>query len=307
METRFLIIDGNSLACRAAFAHNPNFGPDLQTKDGKVTGGIFRFFTMFDKILKQIRPTHVIVGWDVNRHNWRKQVYPLYKANREKKEESLFIQFEDIKNILNAIGIKNIGVIGYEGDDIVGTYVSKSKATKNFIVSGDKDCYQLVNDNTSIVFPKVGFSEIELITPEYILNKYDIPVEQFVDLKALMGDAGDNVPGIDGCGEKTAIKLLKHYGSAKEVSNNKDNIDIKGVNKKVKAGIQEWSKQSDLIIDLVTIRKDIPEQFLFDYDSCYIGNEINWDGAYQLFKELEFNALINKMHEGGLYGYKSVF
>lgn len=307
METRFLIIDGNSLACRAAFAHNQKFGPDLQTKNGKITGGIFRFFTMFDKILKQIRPTHVIVCWDTNRQNWRKQIYPNYKANREKKEETLFIQFEEIRNILNAIGIKNIGIIGYEGDDIVGTYVANSKATKNFVVSGDKDCYQLVNDNTYIIFPKKGFSEIELITPQYIQDKYDISVNQFIDFKALVGDTGDNIPGIEGCGEKTAIKLLKHFENAKNVASNKDNINVKGVNKNVKNNIYKWSEQIDLIIDLVTIKTDIPEQFLFDYDTCYIGNEINWDGAIELFKELEFNMLINKMHQGGLYGYKSIF
>lgn len=301
METKFLIIDGNSLACRAAFAHNPKFGPDLQTSYGKMTGGTHRFFTMFDKILKQIKPTHIVVAWDMGRKTFRKDIYPEYKANRETKEESLFIQFEDIKRILTSIGIKNIGVIGYEGDDIVGTYTKLSKATKTFIVSGDKDCYQLVNDNTYIIYPKNGFSEIELITPEYILNKYDITVDKFIDFKALMGDSGDNVPGINGCGEKTAIKLLKHFGSAKNVSETKGKFDLKGINSKVKDGIAEWSLNSDMILQLVTIVKDIPQQFLYDFDSCEI-DKIEWENAYDIFEELEFNQLISKLKKGDLYG-----
>lgn len=297
METKFLIIDGNSLACRAAFAHNPKFGPDLTTIDGKLTGGTYRFFTMLDKLLHQLKPTHVLVAWDVGRKTFRHEIYPDYKANREKKNDELFVQFSDIKKILNAVGIKNEGIIGFEGDDVVGTYIKQSKATKNFIISGDKDGFQLVNDNTWLLFPKNGFKEIEFVSPEYILNKYDVPVEKFIDLKALMGDKGDNIPGIEGCAEKTAAKLLNHYGSAKAVAATNGEIDLKGINKKVKDGIQDWIEKSDLIIDLVTIRQDVPIQYSFD--QCAI--DLNWENARELFQEFEFRSFIKKLNGGEFY------
>jgi DNA polymerase-1 len=210
------------------------------------------------------------------------------------------VQFADIKGILNAIGIKNIGIQGFEGDDIVGTYSKLSRANKNFIVSGDRDSCQLVNDHTFIVYPKNGFNEVEIITPEYILNKYGIPVENFVDLKALMGDSGDNVRGIDNCGEKTAAKLINHYGSAESVANNAETIDLKGINKNVKAGIMEWAPRSNIVKQLVTIRKDVPVPY--DFNECQV--KLNWKNAENIFKELEFSSLIKKLRNGEFYANK---
>ncbi|MFW6242948.1 MAG: 5'-3' exonuclease, partial [bacterium] len=233
MKETFLIIDGNSIACRAAFAHNPKWGDDLQTSDGKLTGATYRFFTMFDKMLLKLKPTHIVVCWDTGGDTFRNDLDKNYKANREKKNEDLYEQFSDIKRILESVGIKNVSIIGYEGDDIVGTYSALSKADHTYVVSGDKDNFQLAKENITIAYPKHGFYDVDYITPEYIEEKYDIDYNQFVDMKALMGDKGDNIPGIDGCGEKTAIKLLKYYGDAKSVAYNKDNIECKGINKRV--------------------------------------------------------------------------
>jgi DNA polymerase-1 len=297
METRFLIIDGNSLACRAAFAHNPKFGPDLMTFDGKLTGATYRFISMFDKLLHQLRPTHILVGWDVGRETWRNAVDESYKANREKKNDDFYVQFADIKNILNNIGVKNVGVQGYEGDDILGTYVNMSSADKNYIVSGDKDSFQLVSNKTTVVYPLNGFKELQMVTPDYVKEKYGVSVEQFIDLKAIMGDSGDNVKGIDGCGEKTAVKLLLHYGSCEAVADNCENIDLKGVNKKVKENILEWAPRSGVVKNLVTIRKDVDVPYSFD--NCK--SEINWENARESFKELEFNVFLRKLNNGEFY------
>ncbi|MFW6007907.1 MAG: 5'-3' exonuclease [archaeon] len=296
MET-FLIIDGNSLACRAAFAHNPKWGDDLQTSDGKLTGATYRFFTMLDKIFHKLKPTHVVVCWDTGRETFRTELDENYKANREKKNEDLYVQFGDIKRILEAIGIKNVGIIGYEADDVVGTYSELSKADQTYVFSGDKDSFQLATDNVTIVYPKGGINNIDYITPEYIEKKYNIDYKQYIDMKALVGDAGDNIPGIKGCAEKTASKLLKYYGNAKEVAKNKDNIECKGINKRVKAGIKEWAISVDDILTLVTIVKDIIVPF--DYSDCKIN--LDWEEARDIFNRLEFKSFLEKLDDGGFY------
>jgi DNA polymerase-1 len=255
---------------------------------------------MFDRILQQIKPTHVLVAWDAGRETFRNDIDPNYKANREKKNDDLYVQFADIKEVLQSIGIKNVGIRGYEGDDIVGTYATMSygQVDRTFIVSGDRDSFQLVNDKVYVIYPKNGFAEIEIITPEYVVEKYGIPVEQFIDLKSLMGDEGDNVFGISSCGEKTAVKLLQHFGSAAEVANNAGNIEVKGVNKNVKEGIIEWAPRFETVKKLVTIKIDVDVPY--EFEDCEI--ELNWENARTKFKELECNSLVKKLNGGEFYG-----
>jgi DNA polymerase-1 len=300
LSIKFLVVDGNSMACRAAFAHNSKMGPDLMTSTGRLTGATLRFFNMFDKVLHLVRPTHIVVAWDVDHVTFRNALDESYKGNREHKDDSLHIQFSDIKKILTAIGINNVGVQGYEADDIIGTYVTLSNADKTYIVSGDRDSFQLVNDKTCVIYPLHGFTDIEFITPDYVLQKYEVPVDKFVDLKALMGDSGDNVRGIDNCGEKTAAKLINHYGSAESVANNAETIDLKGINKNVKAGIMEWAPRSNIVKQLVTIRKDVPVPY--DFNECQV--KLNWKNAENIFKELEFSSLIKKLRNGEFYANK---
>lgn len=307
METKFLIIDGNSLGCRAAFAHNPKMGPDLCNFDGHPTGATYRFFNMFDRLLHQIKPTHAVVAWDLGGETFRKKLDPEYKANREKKKNScevdnVHIQFDDIRSILELIGVNNVSARGFEGDDIVGTYVKLSEANKNFIITGDKDAFQLVSDKTVVVFPQNGFKEIQIVTPEYVAEKYAIPFEKFVDLKALMGDDGDNIKGIDGCGEKTAVKLLTQFGSAEAVSwsTESEMIEMKGINKRVLAGVKDWSKRYETVMQLVTIRDDVPVPYTFE--ECELN--FNWSAARPHFKKFDFNSFLRKLDGGEFYGDK---
>ena len=297
LEKKFLIIDGNSLACRALFAHNEKMGADLHTFDGKLTGGIYRFISMLDKILHQIQPTHVVVGWDIRGKTFRHDIDSEYKANRKHKSDDIYIQFDDIKNILELIGIKNVGIDLYEGDDIVGTYTTLSQADKNYIVSGDKDEFQLVSDKTFIISPKHGFSDFELVTKEIIAEKYTILAEQFIDFKVLMGDIGDNIPGIEKCGEKTAAKLLNHYGNIENIIQNIDTINIKGIGKTVIENMKKWAQQSEMIKKLVTIKCDVEVPYTFD--ECEIN--LDWDNAMDIFTELEFNSFKRKVNNNEFY------
>lgn len=293
--TKFLIIDGNSIACRAEFAFNPyKEEKDLTNSKGRVTGGTYRFINMFDRLLHQVQPTHIVVCWDVNRNTWRRKLYPQYKMNREgnsiKNKDDLYIMFEDVKKILNAINIINVEFDGYEGDDLIGTFANISTADKNFIVSGDKDTFQLIDKHTYIIFPKNGFKEINIIDEDYIKNKYNVTPKQFVYLKALIGDAGDNIPGIQGCAEKTAAKLINHYGNIENIIKT-DKIEIKGVSKTVINNISQWKPWANMILKLVTIDKKVPIEI--EFEDCK--NNINWYNAIPIFKELEFNSLINKI------------
>lgn len=290
--SNFMIVDGNSLACRAEFAFNPYKNKvDLTNSEGRVTGGTYRFINMFDKLLWKIKPTHIVVCWDTNRNTWRRKLYPQYKMNRENNpnninKESLYIMFEDIKKILTAINVVNVEYDGYEGDDLVGTFANISTADKTFIVSGDKDTFQLINKNTYVVFPNNN----DIIDEEYIKNKYNVTPKQFIELKALMGDSGDNIPGIKGCAEKTASKLINHYGNINNIINASD-INIKGVSKTIISNIEQWKPQAEMILKLVTIDKKVPIEI--EFEDCK--NNINWYNAIPIFEELEFNSLINKI------------
>lgn len=302
--TKFLIIDGNSLGCRAAFAHNPKSGPDLHTQRGLPTGTIYRFINMFDRILHQIRPTHIVVAWDTDKNTFRKQLDPEYKANRMSKKKSnidmdvVYHQFEVIRKILEKLGVKNVNVKGFEGDDICGTYATLSKADDNFIVTGDKDSFQLVNTNTTIVFPKNGFREVSLINEKYIDEHYGLDVCQFIDLKTLQGDKSDNIRGLNGCGEKTALKLLEKYGSAESIVKlNNDDLSA-DVNKKVLAGFDEWKSRFDMLMTLVTIRRDVPVEYT--YDDCEI-DLLNWEAAKPIFEKLELKNILNRISWTAMY------
>ncbi|MNJ90015.1 DNA polymerase I [compost metagenome] len=288
MEKVFLIVDGNSIACRGAFVP-----PIMTTAAGRETGGTYRFFTMLDSAMKMIRATHVLVAWDVSRENFRTDIDESYKANRETvKPVGLYHQFEDIKEILTKVGIKHVGVFGYEGDDVLGTYANISEADKTFIFTGDKDSFQLINDTTTVMFPKTGTSDLRFYTREVFEKEYDIKVEQFVELKALMGDGGDNVKGITKCGQKTGIKLLKEYGSIEGVVENSGLI--KG---KIGENVREWAPTANKTLELVTIRRDVPVPYTFD--DCEI--HLNWKAAREIFTDLEFISFIKKLQKDGFY------
>lgn len=289
--SNFLIIDGNSMACRAAFAKR-----DMFTSTGRETGGTNIFVGMIDSLLKKYNPTHMVIAWDVSRDSFRTEIDPSYKATRESKSDNLYMQFEDIKKILDAIGIKYVGVYGYEADDVIGTYAKISEANHNMVLSGDKDSFQLVDDKTFVYYPKMGVTNIDIIDQSAFKEKFDIEVNQFIDMKALMGDDGDNVKGVDKCGQKTAAKWLQKYGTLENVVQNAHEITGK-----VGENLRAWLPNSSKTKTLVTIRKDVPVPFTFE--ECKL-TSVNWENAREIFQELEFNKYLEKLNEGKFYNVK---
>lgn len=283
----FLIVDGNSIACRGAFAK-----PTLINSKGRETGGTLRFFYMLDKVMKSINATHLVIAFDVSKNNFRKQIDENYKSNRTVKSPSLYDQFNDIKEILNLINIKYVGIEGYEADDIIGSFSSSSMETNNYIFSGDKDVFQLVSENTFVIYPQTGASEFKIIKTDNFKEFYNVEINQFVELKALMGDDSDNIKGVPNCGLKNAEKILNKYGSINNAEAKKEEITGK-----LGENFRSWLKDKDKTLQLVTIKKDI--SLPYSYKECEI--DIKWEKCISFLEKLECFSLVKRIKEGKMH------
>ena len=299
---KFLIVDGNSLGCRAGFAGQKS-KLQLTSHEGIPTTTIVLFMNIFNKIMLQLKPTHIIVCWDTDSNTFRKELYPEYKANRHTEEKSdidmhtLYKQFGMIRNILDLLGIKSANVQGYEGDDVVGSFLNISRADENYIVSGDQDSWALVNDNTTVVYPKSSFSDVLLVTPDYIQEKLLIKKANYVGYKMLKGDVSDNLAGLNGCGPKTAAKLLDEFNDIDTIMSLKED-DLINYNKKIKTNFKEWASRAPLLKTLMTIRQDIDVPYSFD--DCEIGL-LNWELVRDYMKMLDMNNFIQRIDWGAVY------
>ena len=206
MENTLIIIDGNSIINRAFYAL-----PDMSNSDGLKTNAIFGFVRMMFKIIEDYQPTHMSVAFDKKAPTFRHKQYADYKAGRKKMPDELGQQLEPLKELLDKFNINRLELAGYEADDIIGT-VAKLGEENNFkvyIVTGDKDAIQLASHKTTTLITKKGVGEVEEYNYDSVVERYEMTPTQFIDLKGLMGDKSDNIPGVPGIGEKTGIKLLK--------------------------------------------------------------------------------------------------
>lgn len=286
MDKTLVIIDGNSIINRAFFAL-----PQMNNKEGLNTNAIYGFTTMLFKIIDTYNPTHISVCFDMKSKTFRHLEYSEYKAGRKKMSDELKEQFEPLKNLLDSFNINRLEIDGYEADDIIGT-VSKFAEEHNFkvyIVTGDKDAIQLASKNTTTLITKKGVSDIEEYDYDFVVEKYEMTPTQFIDLKGLMGDKSDNIPGVSGIGEKTGIKLIKEFGSIENII---DNIDLlKG---SIKKKIEENKDSAIMSKKLATIIRDVPIKFTLDELSY---GEYDKEKVIENFKELGFNSLIQRFIE----------
>ena len=302
-NTRFLIIDGNSIACRAAYVFVEN---DLQNSQGQPTGAIFRFIRMVSHIFDIVNPTHIVVAWDTNKNTFRKKLYADYKVNRKDdshnkfNQSDIYWQFNQIRKILELLGIKNVNVESYEGDDICGTYAKLSKAEYTYILTGDRDSYQLINENTFIISPQNGNKDFKLITPQIVEEKFSVKPEQIISFKTLQGDTSDNIPGLNGCGPKTAAKLIQVYGSSDKFASLSINemLADKKISKKLREDFPRWVNQYNLIKTLVTIYTDVPVPYT--YGDCKV-DTLNWNKCLDLFKQFEMNSFVKYIENKKLF------
>ena len=284
---KLMILDGNSIVNRAFFGVRP-----LNAPDGTPTNAIFGFLNILQRMLDEQKPDAVCVSFDRREPTFRHKAYDGYKAQRKGMPEELAAQMPVLKETLDAMGIRRYELAGYEADDILGT-VSVKCAEKGWdcvVVTGDKDSLQLITDTTTVCNVKTRMGQTETInyTPAVFREEYGFDPPQMVDLKALMGDSSDNIPGVPGVGEKTALELVRRYGTVENIYADLSALDIKeSVRKKLAAG-EESARMSYW---LATILKEVP----MDFDP----EENRWncdytDALYPLFKRLGFQKFIER-------------
>ncbi|MGN1349602.1 MAG: DNA polymerase I [Anaerovoracaceae bacterium] len=290
MENTLIIIDGNSLLNRAYYA----IQRPMMTKDGMYTQGIFGFLNMLGKILKDYAPSHIAVAFDRKAPTFRHMEYTEYKAGRKKMPPELAMEFEPLKEILRAMNIQILEIDGFEADDILGTVslAAEQAGMQVFVVTGDKDAFQLASDRTTVIYTKRGTSEFDAYDTQAVLDRYQLTPSQFIDLKGLMGDSSDNIPGIPGVGEKTAIKLLLEYGSVENLIASLDQMK----KSKLKEKLEENAQLAVMSKRLATICRDIPLEF--DFESMRY-EEPDYDALIELYKKLEFNSFIRRLNAEG--------
>ena len=238
---KILLIDGSSLIFRAFYAIR-----NLTTKDGVFVNGVYGFLNMYYKALELINPTHIFVAFDKGSKTFRHNEFVDYKGTRDNAPNEITYQFGILKDLLSSMNVNYLELDEYEADDIIGT-IAKLAQKEGFevdIFTGDRDYLQLVDDNILVYLTKKGISEIKLMNTESILEEYDLSPKQLIDVKALQGDSSDNIPGVKGVGEKTALKLIQEYGNLENLYENIDNLKGKLkenlVNEKDKAYLSRY-------------------------------------------------------------------
>ncbi|MFU2013917.1 DNA polymerase I [Peribacillus butanolivorans] len=285
MDKKLVLIDGNSIAYRAFFAL-----PLLNNDKGVHTNSVYGFTMMLNRILEEEKPTHILVAFDAGKTTFRHETFKEYKGGRQKTPPELSEQFPFIRELLDCFQIKRYELENYEADDIIGT-LSLQAERDGFevkVISGDKDLTQLSSPSTTVSITKKGITEIEEYTPKHIHEKYGLSPLQIIDLKGLMGDASDNIPGIPGVGEKTALKLLHQFETVENLLRSIDEVS----GQKLKEKIEEHKELALLSKELATITREAPIQVMVN-ETEY--NGMDQERVISFYKELGFSTLLDKL------------
>jgi len=301
---RLVIIDGHAILHRAYHAV-----PPLTTSNGKLVNAVFGFTSMLLRVIQNLKPTHVIVTFDLPKPTFRNKIYADYQSNRPKMDKELADQIDLVHKVVERMGIPIFEVEGYEADDVIATLArqvsgklktqnSKLKSTaqnlkpqeniETIIVTGDRDLLQLVQDYIKVYMPIMGLSKSKLFGEEEVEAKFGIKPRQIVDYKALVGDSSDNYPGVPGIGPKTAAGVLSTFKTLDRLYQQIDRVENESLRKKLK----EHLKSVELAKKLATIVTDVPIKV--DLEKCKLRN-LDRPNVHQLFEELEFRSLIPRL------------
>mgnify|MGYP003585357137 CR=1 FL=1 len=284
MPGKFVIVDGSSLMHRAFYAL-----PLLTTGSGQYTNAVYGFTTMLVRLLEDVKPDQMAVAFDKGKITFRNDLYDAYKGQRKGTPKELSEQFTAVRDVLDGFGIAVLEIAGYEGDDIIGTLAAQGEKEgyEVIVVTGDRDALQLITDQTKVLLTKKGISEMEMMDSAAVLAKYGVTPAQIADLKGLMGDASDNIPGVPGVGEKTATKLIAEYGCVENLLSQVDSVS----GKKLQETLRTHAESAILSKKLATIVCHVPLENVPDrYDI-----QIRPDTLRELFTKLEFKTLLNRL------------
>jgi DNA polymerase-1 len=294
-NAKLLLLDGHSLAYRAYFALPVE---NFATSSGQHTNAIYGFASMIINLIRDEKPTHIATAFDVSRKTFRSERFPEYKANRASTPDEFRSQLSFINEMLDAFQIPHFELEGYEADDIIATFVHEfSNDAEVLICTGDRDSFQLVNKNVTVLYPKKGVTELARMTPEAVLEKYGLTPEQYPDFAALRGDPSDNLPSIPGVGEKTATKWIQEYGSLKNLIAQVDQVPGKAG-----AALREALPAVITNRELTQLRNDLPLKVSI--------SQLEWPGVDKkhittLFDQLEIKALKERVK--AIYSPDSIF
>ncbi|MBZ4667835.1 MAG: polA 2 [Defluviitaleaceae bacterium] len=286
MSKKIMLVDGNSIINRAFYGV-----PLLSNSEGIYTNGVYGFLNILFKLLEEDQPDYIAVAFDLKAPTFRHEVFQEYKGNRKGMPEELKPQIPLLKDILDAMGIKRLEKEGYEADDILGTVAKRAEeqGMQPIIVSGDRDLLQLATEQIKIRIPKTkkGGTEIEDYYAKDLIEKIGVTPLEYIDVKALMGDSSDNIPGVPGIGEKTAIKIIQQYHNIENAIAHADEIKPSRASENLKT-YQEQARQSKF---LATICTQVPIEF--DWEQFKLDSIMNLR-VYEIFKQLEFKSFLDR-------------
>ena len=289
-KENFVIIDSNSIIHRAFHAL-----PPLKTKEGEVVNAVYGFLLVLFKLHKELKPKYFVACFDLPEPTFRKKAFEEYKAHRKKAPDELYNQIPMVKKVLKAFNVPIFEMAGYEGDDLIGTLTSsltkgKEEGVENIVVSGDLDNLQLINKNTFVYFLNKGVKNGLIYDTKMISEKFEgLTPEQLIDYKGLRGDVSDNIPGVKGIGEKTALKLINEFGS---IENLYKKIGEAALPKGVKEKLVNGKEKAFLSRELSEIRKDVPIEV--NMKDCEWGGYDEKE-IIEMLKDFGFNSLIKNI------------
>lgn len=301
-EKKLVLVDAMSLLHRAYHGYPQS----LSTKEGELTNAVYGFTNMLLSVMEKLKPTHMAVAWDVGKPTFRHEEYEGYKESREKPDEELLGQIERTEEVVDSLNIPQFGLEGYEADDLIGALSKQGAGKKDaevVIVTGDRDALQLVEDDKIKVWMPAAPGRYsknrgpKIYNEEAVKAKYGLDPEQLIDLKALMGDSSDDIPGIKGIGKVTATKLMKKYGSLDKIyevlESDEGREEIEELVGSRFASLLESGKESAYMSKLLgKIERDVPIEL--SWSACKVV-DYDKDKATELFSELEFKSLLGKL------------
>ena len=292
MAERLVLIDGNAILHRAYHAL-----PPLTNRSGELVNAVYGFASMLFKIFADLHPEYIVVAFDTAKPTFRQQEFVGYQAKRPKMVSELSGQIEKVHELVSAFNIPIFEVEGYEADDVIGTLAKQAAEIENLeivIVTGDRDLMQLVNDKAKLYMPTRGLSEGQIVGAEEVVERMGVPPEQIINYKGLVGDPSDNYPGVPGIGPKTAVDLLKKFGSVEGVYTkiNEGCGGFEGFGESTIKKLAEGAESAVLSKKLATILTNVPIKL--ELEDC-VAKDFDKEKVLALFKELGFRSLAGRL------------
>jgi len=283
---RLIIVDSNALLHRAFHAL-----PPLTTNSGQETGAVYGYLLTLFKAIDDLKPDYVVACFDTKVPTFRHEMFKDYKAQRPETPKGIITQIPVAKEVLESLGIPVFAKEGVEADDLIATICEKNPNIEIYIISGDLDNTQLVNENIKVYTLGKGIKDTVIYDIKKVRERFGVEPSQMVDYKALTGDASDNIPGVEGIGKKTAAEIIQKYGSLKSLYEELA-TDTAVLKPKVKEALKQNKETALMSLDLAQMKKDVDIDF--DLEKCKYG-VYDKNKVQEVFKRLEFNSLINKL------------